>query len=36
MSGKRSYMEKIRSEFKVLIIKPPEKKHFKKQGQNGG
>ena len=32
MSGKRTYMEKIRSEFKILIIKPPEKKHIEKQG----
>jgi len=27
MSGKCTYMEKIRSEFKILIIKPPEKKN---------
>jgi hypothetical protein len=26
MSGKCTYMEKIRSEFKILIIKPTEKK----------
>jgi len=32
MIGKHTYMEKIRSEFKILIIKPPEKKQFEKQG----
>jgi len=32
MSGKHTYMEKIRSELKTLIIKPPEKRQFEKQG----
>ena len=35
MSGKLTYMEKIRSEFKILITKLPENKHFEKQGQIG-
>jgi hypothetical protein len=31
MSGKCTYMEKIRSEFKILIIQSRKKKRFDKQ-----